>query len=160
MKKQNSLIAYILIGLGIYFLLRELRVPIFTDFYSWQTLLIILGIAFLLHSYRSGTHEHIFTGVLLFGIGIHLHGVQHFDFWIDHWGVYLVIIGLALLFRYLKTRSGLLAGTLFLVIGMLLIYSQQFNEYFFWIDDAVSIVERFWPVLLIILGLVWLRRGR
>jgi membrane-bound ClpP family serine protease len=160
MKKQNPLLAYILIGIGLFFLLRELKIPIITDFYSWQTLLIVVGAAFLIHSYRSKSYEHIFTGVFILGIGIHLHGVAHYDFWIDHWGMYLVIIGLAFLFRYFKTKTGLLPGTFFLVIGLLLIYSQQFNQYFYWVHDLVSIVERFWPILLIILGFYWLRKGK
>src|SRR5690625_3347391 len=82
--KQNSLIAYIIIGIGIFFLLRELRLPILTDFYSWQTLLIVIGAAFLISSYRGRNYEQIFTGVLLLGIGIHLHGVGHYSFWINH----------------------------------------------------------------------------
>lgn len=160
MKKQNPLLAYILIGIGVFFLLRELKIPIFTDFYSWQTLLIIVGGAFLIHSYRSHAYEHIFTGILILGIGIHLHGVQHYSFWIDHWGVYLVILGLAFLFRFFKSKAGLLPGTLFLVMGILLIYSQQFNQYFYWISDLLALIENFWPILLIALGFIWLRKGK
>lgn len=160
MKNQNSLLAYILIGIGLFFLLRELKLPIITDFYSWQTLLIIVGLAFLVHSYRSKSYDQIFIGVLILGIGIHLHGVVHYSFWIDHWGVYLVIIGAAFILRYFKTKSGLLPGAALLVLGGLLIYSRQFNEYFYWMYDLLSLIERFWPVLLIIIGFIWLKKGK
>lgn len=158
MKRQNGLFAYILIGIGIFFLFRELKLPIFTNFYSWQTLLIIIGLAFLVHSYRAKNYEQIFIGVLLLGVGIHLHGKVNYSFWIDHWAVYLVIVGLAFLIRYLKTKSGLLMGITFLGVGILLIYSTQFSAYFYWINDLFSLLERFWPVLLIILGIVLLRK--
>ncbi len=160
MKKQNPLFAYILIGIGVFFLLRELKLPIITDFYSWQTLLIIIGLAFLIHSYRSRSYEHIFTGVLILGIGIHLHGLQHYPFWINHWGIYLLIIGLAFLIRYFKTKTGLLNSLIFLVVGGLLIYSQQFNQYFYWIYDLFSLIEKFWPLILIILGFILLKKGK
>ena len=156
--KQNSLIAYIIIGIGVYFLLRELRLPILTDFYSWQTLLIIIGAAFLISSYRGRNYEQIFTGVLLLGIGVHLHGVEHYNFWINHWAVYLVIIGIAFLLRYFKTKSGLLMGAAFLIAGLLLIFSSQFSAYFHWVHDIFHLIERFWPILLIIFGIYLLKR--
>ena len=99
MKKQNALFAYILIGIGVFFLLRELKLPIFTDFYSWQTLLIVIGLAILIHSYRSHSYENILAGGIILGIGIHLHGRANYAFWIDHWAVYLLIIGAAFLLR-------------------------------------------------------------
>lgn len=160
MKKQNALLAYILIGIGVFFLLRELRLPIFTNFYSWQTLLIIVGLAILIYSYRSHSYENIFIGVLIFGVGIHLHGKVNYGFWIDHWAIYIVIIGLAFMLRYLKTKSGLLPGVIFLAIGFVLLFSDRFNIYFTWVNDIFVLIERFWPLLLIILGFVLLRKGK
>ncbi|MHA6252105.1 LiaI-LiaF-like domain-containing protein [Oceanobacillus sp. CAU 1775] len=156
--KQNSLIAYILIGVGVFFLLRELKLPIFTNFYSWQTILIVIGIAFLIHSYRGKNYEQIFTGVLLLGIGIHLHGIQNYSFWIDHWGMYLLILGLAFLLRYFKTKNGLLMALLFIGVGALLVFSSQFNTYFYWINDLFRLAEKFWPILIIIFGIILLRK--
>lgn len=160
MKKQNALFAYILIGIGLFFLFRELRLPIFTDFYSWQTLLIIIGAAILIHSYRSKSYENIFIGVLIFCVGIHLHGVENYSFWVDHWAVYLVIIGLAFLLRAMKTKSGLLTGVIFLAAGVLLIYSQKFSAYFSWIYDIFALLDKFWPIVLIIVGIILLRKGK
>lgn len=158
MNRENRLLAYILIGIGLFFLLRELKLPILTDFFSWQTILIIVGIAFLLYGFRSKYYNHLFTGTIILGVGLHLHGVEHYRFWIDHWGVYLIIIGLAFLFRYTKTKSGLLSGLLFLGVGILFIYSRQFNQYFHWLYDLFALVERLWPVLLIVLGIFLLRK--
>lgn len=160
MKRQNSLLAYILIGIGLFFLLRELKLPILTDFYSWQTLLIIIGVVFLFYSYQSKSYNHILTGFVILGIGIHFHGINHYGFWIDHWGVYFIIVGFAFLIRYFKTKSGLFIGLSLLLIGILFIYSQSFDQYFYWMNDLIALIERFWPILLIIFGIFLLRRNR
>ncbi|WP_405100860.1 LiaI-LiaF-like domain-containing protein [Oceanobacillus sp. FSL H7-0719] len=160
MKKQNALFAYILIGIGFFFLFRELKLPIFTNFYSWQTLLIIIGAAILIHSYRAKSYENIFIGILILGIGIHLHGAENYHFWIDHWAIYLIIIGLAFLLRAMKTKSGMLAGILFLAAGVLLIYSQKFSAYFSWIYDIFALLDKFWPIVLILVGIILLRKGK
>ncbi|WP_010651062.1 LiaI-LiaF-like domain-containing protein [Oceanobacillus massiliensis] len=158
MKKQNSLLAYILIGIGIYFLLRELKVPILTDFYSWQTLLIIIGLALLIHSYTAKHYQNLFAGTIVLGLGIHLHGVQHYTFWIDHWGVYVLIIGLAFIVRHTKTKKGILPGILLVLLAVLLIFSINLPGYFDWIYDIINLLERFWPVVLVIIGIYLLRK--
>lgn len=67
--------AFLLIGIGLFFLLRELRLPILTDFYSWPTLLILIGTAFLIYAFSSRDFKNLFPGVILLGLGIHFHGL-------------------------------------------------------------------------------------
>ncbi|UFT97954.1 DUF5668 domain-containing protein [Radiobacillus kanasensis] len=153
MKKQHLFTAYILIGIGVYFLLRQLRLPILTDFYSWPTLLMILGIAFLIHSYTAKDYSNILPGVILLGIGIHSFAITHYPFWIDHWGMYPMIIAIAFLLRYSKTKSGLLPGFLLLAIGLFAIFSRNKPAWFSWINQIFEIIETFWPVTLIAIGL-------
>ncbi|WP_067727261.1 LiaI-LiaF-like domain-containing protein [Oceanobacillus damuensis] len=158
MKKQNSLLAYLLIGIGIYFLLRELKIPILTDFYSWQTLLIIIGLSLLIHSYTSKGYQNLFGGTIILGIGIHLHGVQHYSFWIDHWAVFLLIIGLAFIVRYSKTKNGLLPGLFLVALAVLMIFSINLPDYLDWIYEIVDVLESFWPIALILVGIYFLRK--
>lgn len=160
MTKQNTLLAYLLIGIGVFFLFRELRLPIFTDFYSWQTLLIIIGTAILIYSYRTKNYKSISIGFIIAGIGIHLHGQANYSFWINHWAVYFIIIGAAYLLRWMKAKSGLLIGVVFLSLGVMLLYTKQFNAYFEWVNDLFVIIERFWPILLIIFGLFLMRKNK
>lgn len=160
MKKKHSLIAYLCIAIGIYFLLKELKLPFLTDFYSWQTLLMIIGLGILIHSYTTRAFTNLFAGTLLLGVGIHLHGVKHYDFWLEHWAVYLIIIGLALLVRYSKTKKGLLAGISFIVVGLIFIFSNQLSFYTEWINPIIHLFERFWPIVLILIGFYLLRRKR
>ncbi|CEI83913.1 hypothetical protein BN997_03839 [Oceanobacillus oncorhynchi] len=158
MKRKHSLLAYLCIGIGIFLLLRELRVPFFVDLYSWQSFLIVIGIGIIIHSYTTKTYQNLFIGTLLFGIGIHLHGVKHYSFWIDDWSVYFIIIGLAFIIRYTKTKKGFFLGLFSILLGLLFLFSEQLSIYTSWLEPIVSLLERFWPILLILLGMFMLKR--
>ncbi|UJL44984.1 hypothetical protein KFZ58_11170 [Virgibacillus sp. NKC19-16] len=160
MKKRNSLAAYILIGIGLFFLLRQLRIPIFTDFYSLPTLLIIIGVSLLLYSYTKKKYQLLFMGTIILSIGIHLHGLQHYSFWIDHWAVYLLIIGIAFIIRYMQTRDGLFAGILLIGISIILIFSIEVPEWLDWIYIVIDYIEDYWPIALIIIGIYLLRKKK
>ncbi|SER75176.1 hypothetical protein SAMN04487944_109116 [Gracilibacillus ureilyticus] len=155
--KKNNLLAYLLIGIGLYFLLRELQIPILTDFYSWPTLLILLGAAFLIHAFSGNEEKSIFPGVILFGLGIHFHGLTHYTFWIDHWGMYTLIVSIAFLLRFVKTKQGIIPGLILLVLSIFAIFVDNQPGWFRWIHEFMAWVERFWPVVLIGLGiyLLW-----
>lgn len=160
MKKQHSIGAYILIGIGVFFLLRQLKIPILTNFYSWQTIVIIIGLALLIHSYKTKSYQNIFSGTVILGIGIHFHGLEHYAFWIDHWAVYILIIGLAFLIRYMKTKDGFLYGILLTGLAILLLFPVQLPNWLSWVYTLFDFVERFWAVILIIIGIYLLRRGK
>ncbi|WP_188453492.1 LiaI-LiaF-like domain-containing protein [Virgibacillus oceani] len=160
MKKQNSFAGYLLIGIGAYFLLRELKLPIITDFYSWPTLLIVIGLALLIHSYSSKDYQNLFSGTIVLGLGIHFHGNEHYSFWIDHWAIYPLIVGIAFIVRYLKTKTGLLAGTILIGVSLLLIFSIRLPAWFDWIYIVINFIESFWPILLIGIGVYLLRKKK
>lgn len=157
MKKNNAFSAYILIGLGIYFLIQQLDLPIFDNFYSWPTFLIIIGISFLIHSYSAKEYEHIFTGVLLLGLGIHFHGLENYDFWFDHWSAYALIVGIAFLARFFKTRKGFIPAMVLIGISLLMISSVTLPQSFSWIYGVQDFLATFWPVVLIVLGVYLLK---
>lgn len=160
MKKQNAFAAYLLIGVGAFFLLKQLKVPILTDFYSWQTLLIIVGLALLIHSYTSKHYQNLFTGTIILGLGIHFHGVSHYAFWIDHWAVYPLIIGIAFIVRFIHTKHGLFPGLLLITIAIIMIFSIQLPIWFNWIYIVIDFIEKFWPILLIVLGIYLLTKKK
>ncbi|MDC3415688.1 LiaI-LiaF-like domain-containing protein [Aquibacillus salsiterrae] len=152
MKNQNSFIGYLLIGIGAFYLLKELRVPILTDFYSWPTLLIVIGISFLLHSYLAKEYGNLFIGVLLLGLGIHFHALNQYPFWIDDWGMYTLIVGVAFFISYLKTKSGLFPGLILLAISFFALFASNKPNWFNWINQFVEMAIRFWPVVLVLIG--------
>ncbi|UOQ86182.1 LiaI-LiaF-like domain-containing protein [Gracilibacillus salinarum] len=150
--KKNGLVAYLLIGIGIYFLLRELRIPVFTDFYSWPTLLILVGVAFLIYAFSIKDYTNIFPGVILLGLGIHFHSLNHYPFWIDHWAMFTIIVAIAFLARALKTKNGFFPGLILLAISLFAIFADQQPSWFNWINQVMLWLERFWPIILIALG--------
>ncbi|GGJ84244.1 hypothetical protein GCM10007063_03450 [Lentibacillus kapialis] len=160
MKRQHSFAAYMLIGIGVYFLLRELRLPIVTDFYSWPTLLIIIGIALLIHSYTSRDYQHLLSGTIVLGLGIHFHGLRHYTFWIDHWAVYPLIVGIAFIVRGLRTKHGVFTGVIITALSILFMFSVRLPASLEWIYDLTALLERFWPLILIGIGIYWLRRKK
>ncbi len=159
-KKQNSFIAYLLIGIGTYFLIKQLDLALFDTFYSWPTVLIIIGIVFLIHSYSTHEYEHIFTGVLLLGLGIHFHGVENYNFWIDHWSIYTLIVGVAFVIRYLQTHRGLIPGLILIGISVILIFSVTLPDAFKWFYGVTEFLDSFWPIILIGFGFYVLFKKR
>ncbi|SHF64746.1 LiaI-LiaF-like domain-containing protein [Ornithinibacillus halophilus] len=157
MKKQYSFLGYLLVGFGLYFLLRELKIPILTDFYSWTTLLIILGVVLLVHGYKSSDFNNLFAGTFLLGLGIHFHGLRHYSFWIEHWAVYLLLIGIAFIVRSLKSKKGLLLGISLSSLAILMIFSTKLPDTFPWVYDIIHIIDRFWPIALIIIGIYFIK---
>lgn len=157
MKKQKIFVAYILIGTGIYFLIRQLNLSFFANFYTWSTFLMIIGISFLLYSLSTKEFENIFVGILLLGLGIHFHGLENYLFWFDHWSVYLLIIGIAFLGRFFYTRKGLLQAGIFISIAILMIFSIKLPSWFQWIYGITDFLETFWPVALIVFGIYLLK---
>jgi len=160
LKKQHSIGAYILIGIGVFFLLRQLKIPILTNFYSWQTIVIIIGLALLIHSYKTKNYQNIFSGTVILGIGIHFHGLQHYSFWIDHWAMYILIIGIAFLIRYIKTKDGFFYGIFLTGLAIFLLFPFNLPDWLNWVYVVFNVVERYWAIILIIIGIYLLRKGR
>ncbi len=158
MKKQNLLTGFLLVGFGIFFLLRQFSISLFQSYYSWPTLLIIIGAAFLIYSYTAKEYQNIFIGSLLLLLGIHFHGLTHFSFWVDHWAIYPLIIGVSFLLRYTKTKSGLFPG---LILTGLAVFALAANPvWLHWMAQFVILLEKFWPIVLIAIGMYMLIRKK
>ncbi|WBX78999.1 DUF5668 domain-containing protein [Virgibacillus salarius] len=160
MKKQQTLTAYLLIGIGVFFLLQQLNIPILSNFYSWQTIIILIGLVLLIHSYVTKSYQNLFTGTVILGLGIHFYGIAYYSFWIDHWAMYLLIVGIAFIIRYLHTKEGIIPSLLLIVFAIIMLFSIQLPVWFNWIYIVVEYLERFWPVILIVLGLYLLKRKK
>lgn len=158
MNKQHSLVGFLLIGLGLYFFLRHLNIPELSVFYSWPALVSIIGLAFLLHSYMTKDYSNLFTGTLITGLGLHFLAVNHVAFWMDHWGIYLIIIGIAFLIQYQKTKTGLLPSLIFLGIGLFAVFAPSRPGWFQWVQQIFLLIEQFWPLVLIVFGIFLLKK--
>lgn|SRR5690625_3832732 len=155
LKRNHLFLAYVLIGIGLYFLLKQINIPFpfIENLTSWPTLIIIIGIALLLHSYAVRDYENLFSGTIVLGIGIHLHGLQNYTNWINHWAVYLLIVGIAFIVRFFKTKNNFFIGLMCVVISILFIF--PINTPLLRKIHSYDIV---WPIGLIMLGIYLLRR--
>ncbi|MCA1031947.1 DUF5668 domain-containing protein [Bacillus timonensis] len=152
MKKHSIFPGVILIGIGSYFLLQQLNVSVFTGFYSWQTLIIIIGFALLLQAYSSNDHSNILSGVILVGFGFHFHPINQLGFWPKHYGMIIFIVAVGILLKYLKTKSGLFQGILLLSLSLLILNYEKFMNSLSFLENGFSFIIQFWPLLLIATG--------
>lgn len=152
MKNQRIFPGIILIGFGAYFFLQQSGITIFKEFYTWPTLLIIVGIAFLGQGYIGKDYEAILPGIILLGFGVHFHVVGHLSFWPNQIGTFILIIALGFFLRYQKTRTGLFEGILFLILALLSLFYNKIATYLGLLENGVSTAWRFLPILLIIVG--------
>ncbi|WP_027963574.1 LiaI-LiaF-like domain-containing protein [Halalkalibacillus halophilus] len=154
--KQQLFPAILLISLGTYFFLHQYNIPIIAQFDTWPAILIILGSAFLIIAYGKNKKENIFPGNILVGFGLHFHALSQADKWIEHWGMYTLIVGVAFLMKAQQTKQGLVPGIVMLVISFFAISTVTMPDWFNWLDLIFQTMEQFWPLILIIIGLVLL----
>ncbi|RLQ98029.1 LiaI-LiaF-like domain-containing protein [Falsibacillus albus] len=153
MKNQKVFPGIILIGFGVYFYLQQSNMEVFKEFYTWPTLLMIVGLAFLGQGYWAKEYEAILPGVILVGFGLHFHVVNKLAIWPDHIGTFILIIALGFLLRYQKTGNGLFQGILFLLLAVLLLFYDKVISWFGLLENKVNIAWQLWPILLIIIGI-------
>ncbi|PLR75482.1 hypothetical protein CU633_20720 [Bacillus sp. V3-13] len=156
MKNQRIFPGIILIGFGVYFYLQQSQFTLFQEFYTWPTLLMIVGIAFLGQGYGARDYEAILPGVILVGFGLHFHVVNRLEIWPDHIGTFILVIALGFLLRYQKAGNGLFQGFLFLALAALLMFYDKIARWFGLLENSVSLAWRFWPAVLVLIGVYML----
>ncbi len=152
MKQSKTFLGVLLIGFGLFFVLQQYAIPFLSRFDTWPTILIVLGAAFLAQGYLNKQHESILPGGILLGLGLHFHALDQSGGWIDHWGMYTLIVGFSFLLRAHKTNQGIMAGLILIIISLIGISSITLPRWFGWIDYLFSQIEQFWPFLLIGIG--------
>lgn len=159
MKEHKHLIAYISIGLAIYFLIIQLQLPFFDFVPGFHSIIAIIGISFIIQSQTKNAPTHLLFGTFFIGISIHLFCLQHFTNWIDYWAIYLLLLSVSILLYYLQTKKKVWTGIILLCLSIILILSHQFPETFDSILFVLDFIDTFWPVALLIYGVLLLRRS-
>lgn len=151
MKRQGIFPGIILIGIGLYFLLEKFNLPYMNQLLSWPTILIIIGLAFLMQSNLGEDSSSIFPGTLLLLLGIHFHAQDIIIGWPSHWAMYTLIVGLSFLFYYLKTKKdGLIIAIILIVISLIGFFSKNVFD---WVFSIFGFLGGFWPIILIAIGI-------
>lgn len=156
MKRKRFFPGIVLIGFGVYFFLQQMQISLFEGFFSWPTLLFIIGVAFLFQAYGTKDDGAILPGVILTGFAVHFHVAGRMEFWPDHIGALLLIISLGFLLQYQKTGEGLLQALLFLIISSLFLFYEQVVNWVGLLESKISAAEKFWPLAMMALGAYFL----
>lgn len=156
MKKQSLLTGVILIGFGVYFLLQQYHFTLLSNFYTWPTLLIIVGSGFLVQAYWGRDYEAILPGIVLAGIGLHFHIAEKLDVWPDHAGIFLLVIGLGFLLKYVKTGNGLLQGVFFFAAAAMLLFFDKLTQWAAKYEHDTVIFTNLWPFFFLAVGISFL----
>ena len=161
MKNQLIFPGVILIGFGAYFLLQQVGITFIEGFFTWPTLLIIVGLAFLGQGYSAKDHEAILPGVIILGFGLHFHLMNHLSFWPHNTiGVLILVISIGYFLRFQKVGNGLFQAFLFLILSVLLLFYDKIGGYFDLLQNGLSWVWKFWPALLIVIGIYFLLKKK
>ena len=156
MKRENLIWGIILIGLGVAFLLNQLFPGLF-GWFEWPWILIGLGGIFALASLISRTGGLMIPGLILLGLGgifLYQSRTGNWDSWAYVWALMPALAGLGMVIGSLyddEMRPTRTPGAIMLVGGLaaLLIFGAAFTGAFGLSADIL----RFWPVVLILLGL-------
>lgn len=160
MKRKNRLLGFILIGIGGYFLIQQIHTPFIDHYVTWPTLFIIIGVILIIHSYINRDYDKLFPGTVSIGLGIHFYTLTIYPNWIDHWGMYALIVGIAFLVRYQKVKVGLYPGIILILLGLFMILPIINPVLFNSIHQLLQSFEDYWPVFLIAFGFYLLLKKR
>lgn len=148
----------ILILLGLLFLASEIFPGIFS-FWEWPFIIILVGLVFLLWSVLGGVGGLAIPGCILSGIGgilYYQNAYNAWDTWSFVWALIPGFVGVGILLsgvidREFKDRF--FGGLTLLMISAIMFFA---FGYFFGLTQAIA---KYWPVLLVLLGLISLIRG-
>lgn len=138
-------------------MLKRLNIAFSTWEYTWPVLLLVIGFLFNLTGFLRQDGASAFWGtlLLLFGLFFTLRNfsILPFDFWYweELWPIWLIIPGVAFIVMFIVKPQDwgvLIPGFLLLFIGAAYL-SDDLDP--FWVKWYKFI--RFWPVILIFLGL-------
>lgn len=157
-KKSGIFTGIIMILLGGLFLAGELYPEIFS-FWSWPFILIGLGVMFLLWALIAGTGGLAIPGSILSGLGgifYYQELTQNWDSWAYIWALIPGFVGVGILLKGLIDKSfkdSINASLTLIIISAVLFFA--FGTQF----GLQSYVMTYWPILLILLGIIALGKA-
>jgi len=154
MKHRSGIVGgIILVLLGVFFLAKQL-VPEYFQFLDWTVVIIGLGVLFFLWAVIAGTGGLAVPGAILTGIGaifFYQNQTGNWESWSFVWALIPAFIGVGIIIGGIIDRKferafgdGL---TLIIISG---IFFFAFGSFFGLQHDLLQ----YWPVLLILLGLI------
>ncbi|WP_349408051.1 hypothetical protein [Pseudalkalibacillus sp. SCS-8] len=145
--KQGIFPGTLIAGIGLYFLSKQWAVPFIGEMDALPAFLLIIGIAFLLQNKQPYA---LFSGVVICGIALHYYASGTIEGWPSLWIVYFLSIGLGFILQNNKTKQGgLWIGAAMTIVALVALFLSRTPGI---IGDIIAYTERFWPVVLILVG--------
>ncbi|MRX74224.1 hypothetical protein GJU40_19055 [Bacillus lacus] len=160
MRRASAFSAFALTGTGIYFLIQNMELQLFENQHSWQVFIMIIGGAFLFHSFRDKDTAFLLPGLLLTGFGGYFLLLGKVSWLPSFPAALLLISGVSLLAAGAKQKSGYQNGMLLVLLGTFLYFFTGIVNWLVSISPQLAAVEKYWPIPLIITGfyLLFLKR--
>lgn len=152
MKTNRFFPGMLLALIGGYFLLEQFNITLFPSFFSWQTLIILIGCVFLISGYMGNDYYVILPAIILIGYGFHFHPLNKLPFWQGNEGMLIFLIGIGILIQYLKTKAGLSQALLLLFISLLFFNDNLVIKSLRFLEDDFALFFKIWPIILILIG--------
>ncbi|WP_124727066.1 hypothetical protein [Staphylospora marina] len=154
---QSKVIGFLLILAGSLLLLVWLGLVGVADFVSWPFLFFLLGAVLLFFGFVKKNGSLVLTGGLIAALFLAIWGKASVQGWPGHWSILLALVGMAVLLHFgvtKNTNSAIVGATLFL--SGILAYPGITELPVF--APLTSAMHKVWPVLIIVLGFVFLTR--
>lgn len=154
MKNQRIFPGIILIGFGAYFLLQQSHITLLNNFIRGRPCFLLLAQLSLVKAMLLRTMREFFRG-------------DYVWFWFAFSSCWTCIFLAAehdwnanadyfirIFLRFQKANTGLFQAFLFLILAVLLLFYDKIAGYFGFLQNGLSVVWKYWPVLLIIVGFI------
>lgn len=154
-KSKSSLLpGFFLIGLGFILLVHELNLFYLDWTRTYPIIFILIGLTLFVSVIINKNSSVVFWGTIffLFGFFFFLRNFDFIEYYHPHdiWPIFFIIFGIAFIVLFVVKPQDwgvLIPGCLFVLIGTTFLA----RNFHFW--RVQEIVERYWSLLLIIIGI-------
>ncbi|AXF55803.1 hypothetical protein [Salicibibacter kimchii] len=158
MKSNQVFPGMVFIGAGVYYLTHLFAPAAANQWITWETMVIWLGLALSIDGFLSKSGPALLPGVFMIGIGVHFHATELYPNWPSHIGTLATFFGIACLIAYLRTKKDFLfIGIVSICIGGLFLFFEPIAERIAEASESFSFI---WPLLLLVLGVFLLFKGK
>jgi hypothetical protein len=151
MNRPALLPGLILLGLGLYFFLQQFHIPFLSDILNWPVILIVIGLSFIICSFSGWDKMMILPGGILLSIGIIFLGMDIWSALSIHWSMYPGAVGVGFLLAFIRTKE-----TSFLVPACVLLAF----PFVFYVLGGLDIIQQWWPIALVLVGIFLIFRRK
>jgi hypothetical protein len=162
LKNHQPILIYILSFLALSILLKILGVIDYDTITILGYAFIFYGISAVYLSFGKGRKLFLFFGTFIFLVGLVMFLVSNFEFGNIRallFPAILLIIGISMLMIYIDGNAGtfvIVSSAFFIAAGIMFTYTIGEFSFNRLINSILSITLKYWPVILIVLGIIFL----